>query len=139
MKILNLVNYFNSIIQTISSMFNHFAQELKHFLLEILNCQLDKAPYGANSATAKCKLKPGVRYSELTCFFCLPGSEVWSSEPCHPSWSPPASPPGTAPLRWAHLSVCGQSKSDPLATPSLSSTRLKKKGEKKRCDLSVQQ
>ena len=58
----------------------------------------------------------------LTCLVSPPASEVWSSELCHPSWSPPASPPRTAPLPWAHLSVCGRSESDQLAAPSWSST-----------------
>lgn len=65
----------------------------------------------------------------LTCLVSLPASEVWSSEPCHPSWSHPASPPGTELLRWVHLSVCGRSESDQLVTPSLSSRNsMKRRG-----------
>lgn len=57
----------------------------------------------------------------LTCLFFPPAFEVWFSEPCHPSWSLPAFPPGTAPLQWVHLAVCDRSESDQLVTPSLSS------------------
>lgn len=66
----------------------------------------------------------------LTLHVSPPALRVWSSVICHPSWSPPTSPPGTAPLPSAHHAVCGQSASDQLARPSWSSTTTRPESDK---------
>lgn len=55
-----------------------------------------------------------------------PAAVVWFSGICLPSSSPRASPPGRAPLQWAHLAGCGRSENGLLAGQDWSSRGRKR-------------